>query len=849
MKVTSDLFQAYLKCHTKCWLRATGELGTGNSYSEWVQAQNLSYRATEVARLVAASPKNEIATSPNLKDFQTTKWRLATGVAADVQIDLKILESELHAVQLVPDKNRSQSTQLIPIRFIFTNKLSKDDRLLLAFDTFILSQSLGRTINFGKIIHGDKHAASKMKIAGLVSEARKRIDKIAVMLANSTTPELILNRHCAACEFQERCYNEALQQDDLSLLSGMKGKERKKLNSRGTFTVKQLSFAFLPRRRPKKLRDKRERYHHSLKALAIREKKLHIAGQPELKIEGTPVFIDVEGIPDRDFYYLIGLRIRTGDSIVQHSLWADISEDEAQIYFQFLNILKSIEKPSLIHYGSFETDFFKQMGVRYGVSVQSALENNGNHTPTNLLSIINGQVYFPTYSNGLKSIARWLGFEWSDTSLTAVRSIAYRSDWEVSHNAANKAALVDYNAEDCKATEVVAEALLRLHSKDLRDGNGQNSEDAVYVEALRNPRKAWRTFESEFKEFEKINVAAWWNYQRDRIWVRPKKLAEMRVPQLRRAHLGPRSHLPVSKTIIYPKLSSCPSCGRELTERALCRRILYDLLFGKSSVKRWIVRCQFHYYWCPQCLRKFGEPVEFWPQSHLGRTLVAYVLYNTVELGMTFQTVYEVLIRCFKLDILPRTLAGVKRTAARQYKSTYDTILRHLMSGSLLHVDETQVSIRGATAYVWVFTNLHDVVYLYKDSREGAFLRELLKDFKGVLISDFFAAYDGIECDQQKCLIHLMRDLNDNVLKHPYDEELKIIVREFAVLLKSIVDTIDRRGLKKRFLRKHQLNVDRFYRKIVKLECKSEEATKWPAPGSVDTRLSESRLQFELHGT
>ena len=143
MKITSDLFQAYLKCPTKCWLRATGELGTGNSYSEWVQAQNLSYRATEVARLVATSPKNEIATSPNLKHIQTAKWRLATGVAADVQIDSKILESELHAVQLVPDKNRIQLAHLIPIRFIFTNKLSKDDRLLLAFDAFILSQSLG----------------------------------------------------------------------------------------------------------------------------------------------------------------------------------------------------------------------------------------------------------------------------------------------------------------------------------------------------------------------------------------------------------------------------------------------------------------------------------------------------------------------------------------------------------------------------------------------------------------------------------------------------------------------------------------------------------------------------------
>ena len=148
------------------------------------------------------------------------------------------------------------------------------------------------------------------------------------------------------------------------------------------------------------------------------------------------------------------------------------------------------------------------------------------------------------------------------------------------------------------------------------------------------------------------------------------------------------------------------------------------------------------------------------------------------------------------------------------------------MSGNLLHVDETQVSIRGATAYIWVFTNLHDVGYVYKDSREGTFLQEMLKDFRGVLVSDFFVAYDSLDCEQQKCLIHLMRELNDNVLKYPYDEELKIIVREFAVLLKSIVDTIDRRGLKKRFLGKHRVDVERFYRTIAKLECNSEEATK-----------------------
>ena len=53
----------------------------------------------------------------------------------------------------------------------------------------------------------------------------------------------------------------------------MTEKERKKCNSKGIFTVTQLSYTFRPRRRPRRLAAKREKYHHSLKALAIRSIK------------------------------------------------------------------------------------------------------------------------------------------------------------------------------------------------------------------------------------------------------------------------------------------------------------------------------------------------------------------------------------------------------------------------------------------------------------------------------------------------------------------------------------------------------------------------------------------------
>jgi len=118
------------------------------------------------------------------------------------------------------------------------------------------------------------------------------------------------------------------------------------------------------------------------------------------------------------------------------------------------------------------------------------------------------------------------------------------------------------------------------------------------------------------------------------------------------------------------------------------------------------------------------------------------------------------------------------------------------------------------------------VAYLYAGGREGAFLPEMLKEFKGVLVTDFYGAYDSLGCAQQKCLIHLIRDLNDDVLSHPYDEELKAIARDFASLLKPIVKTIDRWGLKQRFLKKHEVEVNRFYKKLAKMECRSEVASK-----------------------
>lgn len=94
-------------------------------------------------------------------------------------------------------------------------------------------------------------------------------------------------------------------------------------------------------------------------------------------------------------------------------------------------------------------------------------------------------------------------------------------------------------------------------------------------------------------------------------------------------------------------------------------------------------------------------------------------------------------------------------------------------------------------------------------------------------MSDFYAVYDEIPCPQQKCLIHLIRDLNEEVLKHPYDGELKRLAKSFADLVKPMVETVDRHGLKNHFLRKHLISVSRFYRHLSNTTFQSETATKF----------------------
>jgi len=122
------------------------------------------------------------------------------GTPGEPADETSALHSHLHAVERVPSEGRGKAAQFIPIRFVFRNKLTQDDRLLLAFDALVLSRVLGREVNLGKIIYGDNHATLNVRLGartaesartlatskGLAGEVRKRLEKITALLSGQT---------------------------------------------------------------------------------------------------------------------------------------------------------------------------------------------------------------------------------------------------------------------------------------------------------------------------------------------------------------------------------------------------------------------------------------------------------------------------------------------------------------------------------------------------------------------------------------------------------------------------------------------------------------------------------------
>ena len=152
MIITPDIFEAYLKCPSKCWFRFQAEEAPGNPYSLWAEKQNNLYREKALKRILDNIGGNDFISSPAQPlNIKKANWRLA----ADFVARKDNLEVHIPAVERLSSEGKP--VQFIPIRFTFNNKLTKRDKLTLAFDSLVLSEAFRHEIVHGQIFYGESY--------------------------------------------------------------------------------------------------------------------------------------------------------------------------------------------------------------------------------------------------------------------------------------------------------------------------------------------------------------------------------------------------------------------------------------------------------------------------------------------------------------------------------------------------------------------------------------------------------------------------------------------------------------------------------------------------------------------
>ncbi len=445
-----------------------------------------------------------------------------------------------------------------------------------------------------------------------------------------------------------------------------------------------------------------------------------------------------------------------------------------------------------------------------------------------MFSRFSNSIYPPTYSNSLKEIARFLKFDWTEKDASGLQSTVWRYSWATSNSDEFKNKLIAYNLEDCRALLVVKDWIATID----KSGNDRQLTSTLKSEHIFK----WGVTNYIVKEFEEINSKAYFNYQREHIFSRTEKKVQRAIKKQKR--ISKLYNKPDKK--INLSFIKCPHCrSKDLVKIYTSEKLQVDMVFMKQGIKKQAILYYGGVSLCNKCKKK-SYPTNMKRLPMYGPNLMIWSVNQKIQYKQSSENIIDFLRDSLKIEVSTTQMTRFKEIVARKYISTHKEIIGEITKSELIHIDETMGRIKGIDGYVWVFANYDSVYYEFRETREPDFLKELLKDFKGVLVSDFYTGYDSLECKQQKCLIHLIRDLNGDFLKNQFDIEFKEIVIGFGNLLRSIIFTIDKYGLKQIHLNKHKKDVDVFYSKVISKIFESELAV------SYQKRLTKYREKIFL---
>jgi predicted RecB family nuclease len=519
VKITREVLESHFACKFKAHLKLSGARSVPSDYLNIIRDQDRRFKSAAERRLIKAHSDRAVPTRVTI-----TKSLLRAGspLILNATFEDEHLHLQFDGIMKVDGVSAVGPFHYVPILFHDGPTVRQPQKQLLEVYAAVLQGVQDRVPSAG-IVHHRGDIAARVRLSPGAVEMQTVLQALK-KVQEGDTPTLRLNEHCQICEFREQCHAQAVKEDNISLLRGISDLEISRLRSKGIFTVNQLSYTFRSRRIAKRAKAPSTPHHFALQALALREGKVFVHGSPTLSCPGTRAYLDIEGTPDTRSHYLIGLM-------------TDDDTSQVNLFLNFLDQLGNEGPYSLIHYGNYELKALRQirheMPLVYHSKIDEAIKNS-----VNLLSIIGPYIYFPTYSNSLKEIARFLNFTWSDPLSSGLQSLAWRTRW-LQGDRSYKETLLQYNRDDCIALRKVTEFIETIICAEAQNIAMAES-SFVHTSALSKDKDQSSLFgKKEFllEDFVKINECAYFDYQRDRVFARERKTRGRRTPKTKKPEI------------------------------------------------------------------------------------------------------------------------------------------------------------------------------------------------------------------------------------------------------------------------------------------------------------------------
>lgn len=302
-----------------------------------------------------------------------------------------------------------------------------------------------------------------------LQEAQAIIDRTQETLAAYSSS-------CKLCHWYSACTKRLKETDDLTMIPELGRSKRDALLARIATTTELASAnpaAFITSKKTDFAGigpDTLKKFHERAKLLTTKGAKPFLRAPVTLPAHERELFFDIEVDPMRDVCYLHGFIERRGRDNATENFFYTFADQptpdaEKKAFADAWAYMKASRPCAIYYYSKYERTIYRKLQQKYP-DVCSADDIEEMFDPAHAIDLYNDVVKkateWPTWDHSIKTLAKFLGFDWRDTHPSGAASIEWFDRWVKTGDPQVRQRILDYNEDDCIATRVLLDGIRQM---------------------------------------------------------------------------------------------------------------------------------------------------------------------------------------------------------------------------------------------------------------------------------------------------------------------------------------------------------------------------------------------------